>query len=504
MPDALTAWDWAVLALYALVLIGSGLWLSLRAQKGGRDYFLAGGSIPAWAAAMSLVATALSAATFIGGPEQAFRGDLTYLSASIGGLLGVGAVAIFFIPAFYRERVTTVYELLERRMGVGARRASSAMFMLGRILASGARIYIAAIPLALLLYGDLTTSGMISAVAMLTVVAVAYTLFGGVRSVIWSDVIQTIVFVGAAGAAIWLLLDRIPAPVSEILDGLREPAPDAASKLTVIDVAPDLTKNYTLWSALIGWTLFNMAAYGADHDLAQRMLTCKTAARGGASAIGAILIGIPITALFMIIGLLLFVFYQRPDLMGDAAPLASPDDTRTTFLNYILNETPAGLRGLMMAGLFAAGLSSLNSALNAMASTFVNDWYIPLRGRTTTPEDEVRIGRRAVLGWAVVLGAVASGCVAIHDPEKTSLIDFALGVMTLAYGGLLGVFLTAIFTKRGNNVSAIAALAVGTASIVIFSVTESWLAFPWRMAISVGAAFIVCLAGARRPEAAHV
>ena len=513
--------DWVTLGSYGLVLLLSGFWLSRKKQQGTEDYFLGGRAMPAWAVALSILATSLSAATFIGAPEQAYRGDWTYLSINIGAILGAVFVARVLVPAFYRHRVATVYELLGLRFGPGARVASSWAFMAGRVFASGARIFIAALPLSLILFGDLEPSHLWIAIAALTLVAVVYTLAGGVRSVIWSDVIQTIVFVGAAVVAAVLLLHKIPLSVGEIVAELGSPGSGASSKLTVIDPGWDLSKSglgfdassyYTLLTALTGLTLLNIGAYGTDHDLVQRVLTCRSAAKGSRSVIAAILAGVPVIALFLAIGSLLYIFYQRPDLMGASAPGYAVEDSRQIFLLFILREMPAGMPGLMIAGLFAAGLSSLNSALNAMASSFVNDWYrgvFPGRGE----RHYLQAGRFAVVAWGLVLGGFAMACVQWQQAADQSLIDFALSVMAFAYSGLVAVFLTAVLTTRGNATSAILALACGFGAVTLLQpqiwgmwTPVAWqalsMSFPWQLLIATSIAMAVCCLGSNKDRKA--
>jgi Na+/proline symporter len=240
------------------------------------------------------------------------------------------------------------------------------------------------------------------------------------------------------------------------------------------------------------------------------MLTCRSAARGGWSLILSYLIGWPVLMLFMLAGLLLYVYYQRPDLMGDAAPAVSVGDGREVFVAFILQEMPTGMRGLMMAGLFAAAMSSLDSALNAMASTTVSDFYRPSRYRRghgdITPGRQVRVSRLAVIAWAVALAAFAAVCVFWQQRSGQKLIDFALGVMVFAYSGLLAVFLTALFTRRGNAWSAVAALLTGFAAVLVlelYPVVVRWepIAFPWKMLAATCLAFAICCLGKRRSTA---
>ena len=502
-----SAIDWFVLFIYFIILVISGILFSRR-QRDTDDYFRASGQIPMWAAGMSFLATSLSAATFIGGPQQSFNGNLTYLTSIIGSFLAVFVVAVFFVPNFYNYQVTTVYALLGKKFGPLATLSASCTFMLGRIFASGARIYIAALPASLIIFGDIDINHQLIAIIALTFVGIIYTLVGGIKSVIWTDCIQMAILVGAAVAAMVFLLKKIPIPFPEILNVLASPGDGQESKLTFFKLGVDgigSNKTYTFLTAIFGFSLLNLGAYGTDQDMAQRLLTCRTAVKGSWSAIIAIILNIPVTLIFMSIGLLLYIFYSRPDIMGIAAPSYAIDNSRKVFLNFILNEMPNGVSGLMMAGLFAAGLSSLNSALNAMSSTFVNDFY--KRFRPGLGEKHyLLISRFCVVVFGIILGifGVFSSFWQIKNPD-TTLIDFALTVMIFSYAGLVSVFLTAIFTKRGNSTSVIAALLTGFAIIIILQTAKinnelvrEMIAFPWQMAIATTLSFGICCIGKRK------
>lgn len=505
--------DWTVLGAYMLLVIAMGVLIG-RKTRDANDFFLAGRSMPMWAVAISVLATSQSAATFVGGPQQAYAGNLTYFSANLGALLAVVLVAIFFIPAYYRRNVTSVYELIGHHYGATSQRLASGMFIVGRVFASGARLFIVAIPFALIAFGDISTRSMIGAIVIIAVAAAAYTLAGGIRAVIWTDVVQAIVYIACIVFALALVWQKIPLSFSEIIDTLRHGAD--TDKLTIVDFdldsAKDLAKPYGFWAIIFGLTLFNLAAFGTDQDLTQRMLTCRSARQGSWSVIIANLIAWPVVFLFLCMGLLLYVYYQRPDVMGAATVDYQIDDTRKVFLEFILNEMPLGLRGLMLAGLFAAAMSSTDSALNAMASTTVADFYRPLfSNRSSNPTAELKIARLAVLFWALILGAFACFCVYWQEASEHTLIDFALGVMVFAYSGLLAVFCTALFTKRGNAVSVAAALATGFLCVLLLQdfAWNRWaprlninftLAFPWKMLVATLLSFAVCCLGRRQVD----
>lgn len=466
--------DWIVLGGYFVVLALTGVYFSRREQKNTDDYFLGGRRMPTWAVGVSIVATSMSAASFIGVPQDGYTGNLTYLSTNIGMVIAAFMVAFLFIPAFYRRRVQTIYELLDQRYGPAAMQATSGAYMLGRIMASGVRVFIGAIPASIIIFGDagLEPANLCIAIGILTVVGIVYTLAGGISSVIWTDVIQMGVLLGACVLAIWLIARQLPIGAAETIELLRaNSGSPKGSKLTVFqfgsDAEPWWTRPFSLPAVLVGFTLMGIASYGTDQDLTQRMLTCRDEKAAARSVIGGILFGVPSVALFLVVGLLLWVFYQQPEMWrshGLEAPVV-PEDSRRVFLSFIIDHMPPGVSGLMMAGLFAAGLSSLNSGINAMASTFVNDFY----RRLAPGRDErhyLRTGRIAVVGWGLILGGFAVVCVFWQTregelQEKSTLLTFALSVMTFAYAGLVPVFLTALLTKRGSTAGVIATLITG-------------------------------------------
>lgn len=517
--------DVFVLGLYFLVLVATGVWFSMRKNRNTEDYFLGGRKMPVWAVAVSVLATSLSAATFIGGPQQAYAGNLTYLATNIGMILAALVIGLLFIPAFYRHHVATVYELIGKRCGPAGVVATSGAFLLGRIMASGARIYIVAIPAALIMFGAqpeeaIPDTHLLMAIGALVVVGIVYTLVGGVASVIWTDVVQMLVFMVAIGAAVFVLLSQIPVPASEIVSALREArvGEGGPSKLTVFDTRMDWGSSFTLWASIFAFTLWGVAAYGTDQDMVQRMLTCKSAARGSWSVISANIAAIPVVGVFMGVGLLLYIFYDRPDIMGENAPDYEVFDSARIFLSFVLREMPAGLTGLMLAGLFAAGLSSLNSGLNSMSSTVVNDFYRRI-AKDRSEKHYLFVGRLGVVFWGVVLGGFAGLCIYWQRSAEEQLIDFALGVMAFAYAGMVAVFLTVICTKRGSSASVIAALLLGIIATLLLqpwfanwamgsfasglppALADPWrtlandVAFPWRFMIAAALSFVVCLLG---------
>lgn len=494
--------DWAVLAVYMVIVLWIGVHAGRRKEHGD-DFFLAGRSMPSWAVAVSVLATALSAATFVGGPQQSYQGDLTYLASNIGGLIAVFIVGFLFLPAFYAAGTPSIYGYLGKRYSGRTQAAAGGMFMVGRLFASGARLFITAIPFSLIAFGSAEGWPLIMAIVLVTVAAAAYTMLGGIRAVIWTDVLQACVVVGTVLIAVIVLLVRIDMPIADISSMLSNA--NGGDKLTVLDWSSDYTKPYTAWASLIGFTIFMVAAFGTDQDLTQRMLTCETPRKATWAIILSNLLGWPVVLLFLVVGLLLWVEEQ---VHGPILPDMPDQGDRAVFLRFILRDMPLGLRGLMVAGLFAAAMSSLDSVLNALASSTVADWIRPRRLRRMKPPldpaTETRLTRRVIGVWAMLLACFAVLAASWQSMSGQTLISFALGVMVFAYAGLFGVFVTALCTNRGTPASAAAALIVGFFVVVAVDPTvwPLWigeeippLAFPWRMTVASVIAFCVCVAG---------
>lgn len=511
-----SGWAVGIVAAYVALIVGAGVWANRRGKRAGEStagYFLAGRHMPVWAVAISTLATAQSAATFVGVPQAAFNGSLVYLSASIGSVLAGIILAVVFMPAYYRLGVTTPYQLLERRFGPGARVASSWAYLIGRIFASGSRLYVGAIPLAVVLMGERTPGTLAVVVGAFTIFAILYTLRGGLESVIWTDIVQVCVYLGAGVATLIFLWRAIPADAGAIIEALGNGGAGGASKLTLVDVGVnvsdptkaliDFTLPFTLVTALTGWTLLNLAAFGTDQDLVQRLLTCKSARAGARSAIASTLVGLPVVLLFACVGLLLWVYCTQEGLMGRATPEFARGDSADMLIRVAMGAMPGWLLGLILAGVLAAGPAGHNATLNSMASTIVADVYTPMRpGRDAG--HYVRVGRVMVVVCGVVLGLFAVACGYLQQLSGQSLIEFVLGVMAFAYAGLLGVFLCALLTKRGTTASAVAAMVAGFVVVLAMQpwVWREWapgvlgiktvVAAPWPLCVGVVVSFVVC------------
>lgn len=509
--------DWFVFALYGTLLIGSGLYFNRNKSTNTNDYFLGGNTIPTWMVAISVLATSQSAATFLGGPDQGYQGDLSYLATNVGAIIAAILVSIILIPKFYQNKVFTVYELLEKRMGRSAKKQAGLMYLFGRIFASGARLYMAALAVAMILFGNIDAESVIISTIVLTVAGLLYTVFGGIRSVIYGDVIQCAVYVSAALFVIYFLYQAIPSNFTQIIDALQHPAPNAASKLTLFKFSWDFSSSgvFNFWSAITGFVLLNFAAFGLDQDMTQRILTCKNSKEANKAMLLSVALVIPVMLLFIVIGLLLFIFYQRPDIMQVSASSeliqSFQGEKITIFMYYVLNEIPAGVRGLVTIGIIAAALSTLNSGLNSMSSVIVNDMYRPFKENQKGEMKEIHYVKAGQVGMvlvAITLCLMAILCFYWQRYTDMPLLKFALSVMVFSYSGLLGVYFTALFTKRGNSTSVFLALIIGflitlffqpyIMSMILPKELIFDLGFTWQLCIGAGVSTLVCSLGSKR------
>ena len=447
MDSNFSTLDWIIFSSYFLILILTTVILSRTKVKTSRDYFTGGNAMPMLAVAISVLATSQSAATFLGGPESSYNGNLAFLGFYLSALLAVIFVAKVLVPKFYEVNAITVYEYLEHRYGESSKRYAGVMFLVGRLFASGARLYIGALAISMILFSDIAVGHMVISIAILMLGALGYTYFGGVKSVIFSDILQAITYIGAGIAVLVYLYYSLNTDLSTIITTLNE-----NHKLDLVNFS--FSGKFNIWTLFVGFFLLNIAAYGLDQDMTQRVLTCKNRKEGERSLIYSIIFTIPVVMIFLAIGLLLYLFYQHPEISGlkDACVDQSVGgESVTIFMFYILNEMPEGLRGLVTVGAVAAALSSSNSVLSAMSSVAVEDIYRPLVSEEKSEAHFLRVGRIMVVVFALLLSGMALLSYYWQQYTQLDLLSFALGVMAFAYAPLLGVYAAAIFTNRGSE-----------------------------------------------------
>src|ERR1043166_3782509 len=478
--DARLAIDSGVLILFFVIIIGIGLYMG-RKEENLADFALGRRQIPWWAVLASIIAAETSAGTFFGTPGEGFAlRNYTYIQLAFGTILARILVSYIFIKPYYDYKVYSIYEYLTARFGVGTKNAASAVFMFTRVLASGARLYVAAIALVLayeMIRGSRpgqteTLVIYISATVVIVILTAIYTTIGGIKAVVWTDFIQASIMMGSALVALGLLYSAIPGGWNRIdeLHGGFHLSDFITTGLNPAKHGWDRIKGmfeieYTIFAGLIGSTFITMATHGTDQDMVQRMLTAPDIRRSRRSLILSCLADIPIVLTFLSIGLLLWTYYQvHPDP-------TLPKTPNETFCHFILYQMPVGLRGLLIAGIFATAMGSLSTALNALATSFTRDWYETYINRRSTADQSLRAVRWATVWFAILMIAVASTTsylVIVHPNVR--IIPIVLGIFGYTYGSLLGVFLCGIFTKRrGNDFGNILAMIIGFIVVAILS-----------------------------------
>jgi len=395
------------------------------------------------------------------------------------------------------------------------------LYLLGRLFASGARLYMAAIAVAMILFGGIDAKEVILSILLIASLGFVYTMYGGVRSVIYSDVIQAIVYVSAALLVLGYLISAIPVELSVIVDALSEQNENGTSKLTMLNFDLDFSGAgvFSFWSVITGFVLLNIAAFGLDQDVTQRMLTCKDSKSATKALVSSIVMGIPVVFIFVCIGLLLYVYYQRPDLMNTGTQGAPTPEfvgqTVTIFMYYVLTDLPNGIKAIVTIGIIAAALSTLNSGLNSMSSVAVQDiyrgYFCGVLKKTKPSESQLVLAGRISMGVvALLLSTMATLCYYWQQYTDTPLLAFALSVMVFSYSGLLGVYFTALFTQRGSPMSIVAALLVGFSIPVLMQAYVQTLYLPehlrfdlnfsYQLLIATSVSTLVCMIGNKRKQ----
>lgn len=437
-----TALDLVVLATYILGVTAFGTWLGTR-QKDARDYFLADRGIPWWAVCFSVVATETSALTFISVPATAYTTDLWMVQLTIGYLVGRILVSMVLLPGYFRGELNTAYALLQNRFGLTTRRFASIIFMVTRALADGVRVFATAIPIKLI-----TGLPYWQAIAITGLFTLVYTYYGGLSAVVWVDVIQMFIYILGGFAALYILLQVVP----NGWDGIVAAAAPA-DKFRVLHLEGGFASNRWLVTGLVGGAFLSMASHGVDHIIVQRLLASPSLRDARKALITSGLIVIGQFVLFLIVGVGLFAFFQGQQFK-------TPDEI---FPRFIVAELPTGIRGLVIAGILAAAMSTVASSINSLASSTTHDIYAPLAHREEDHVHLMKMGKLFTLVWGVILVTVA--LLFQFVPPGTTLVVIALQIASFTYGGLLGGFLLGVLSKRAQQIDAIIGMTIAIVSM---------------------------------------
>lgn len=543
--------DWGVFALYFAGILSFAYYQS-RKNVGVEGYFLANRRMPWFAIGLSVMATQASAITFIGTTGQAFDDGMEFVQVYLGLPLAMVIICILFVPFFYRAKVFTAYEYLERRFDPKTRSLASFLFLLSRGMSAGIILYAPAIVLSVILGWDETLT-----IVIMAVVTVGYTLMGGITAVMWTDVVQMLLAFLGIFVAMAVLFNALPSGVDVgdvvYVGGIQQ-------MWQSIDLSWDPTNTYTIWSGLIGGMFLALAYFGTDQSQVQRYLTGRSLKESRLGLMLNAFVKVPMQCLILSVGVLLFVFYhfEAPPLIFNSAEVAlvqesdraadfgaleaehlrvhglrrdatlellearetgavtetlrasiaqydlelrglrdqsrdvitevrgtSSNDVNYVFPSYLIEYVPAGVLGLMIAVIFAAAMSSLDSELTALSSATVIDFYKRWWKKDATDEHTLAISRLSTLLWGVFAMAVA-----LRAGQLGSLIEAVNQIGSLFYGSLLGVFLLAFLVKKANGTGAFVGLIAGMLTVLLVSTTTdiSWL---WYNVVGAGTVVVL-------------
>jgi len=454
--------NYLVLGIYllALALMGYGFSKNIANTD---DFFKAGSRIPWWAAGISIFGTQLSALTFMGIPAKTFATDWRYFIGNMSIVAAAPFVIFLFLPFYRRLNVTTAYEYLERRFNLGARLLGSVMFILFQFGRIGIVLYLPSIALSVV-----SGIGIEVCICLMGGLCIFYTVLGGMEAVIWTDVIQVIVLSGGAILCLILIPLRIPGAWNGMMD-----IADQADKLNVLDFRFGLT-DATFWVLLLGGMGANLISYGTDQAVIQRYLTTRSERAAARSIWTGAVLTVPASLIFFGIGTALFAFYKtHPATLNPALP-----QTDAIFPFFIVSQLPAGVAGLMIAALFAAAMSSLDSSMNSVSAAVTTDFYC--RFHSEAPERSCLMVARWTTLAIGLLGTVFALMMAQWDIK--SLWDQFATFLGLFGGGLGGLFVLAIFSKRAHGVGALVGL-VGS-GVVQFTLQQVYPLHPWFYAVT--------------------
>jgi SSS family transporter len=449
----LNALDFLVIVAYLAGVTLLGIWVGRR-QKDAKDYFVADREIPWWAVMFSIVASETSALTFISIPGLAYGGNLGFLEIATGYLLGRIVVAKVLLPRYYEGNLVTAYALLEKRFGLGARRFTSVVFMATRGMADSVRVFATAVPIALII-GPLLPPRAVMPVAVLVLgtLTILYTIRGGMRAVVWTEIVQASVYIIGGISAMVIVGQLVSGGWGQITT-----MASAADKLHVISWTPFWSEPHTMAAGLIGGAFLSMASHGADQLIVQRLLSAKSLRDSQIAIIGSGVVVIAQFALFLLLGVGLWAFFGT-------RTFPTPD---AIFPSFIVEQMPHGLVGLLLAAILAATMSTHSGAINSLAAATTHDIYLPLTGRSPDDPRTLRIGRVFALVWGIVL---TGGALLFPENQKTPVVVIALSIASFTYGALLGGFFLGIFWRRANQRDAILGMSVGIVamSLIVFA-----------------------------------
>jgi SSS family transporter len=465
-----STFDYLIILSYLIGVALIGIFSGGK-QKSIKDYFQGSKSVPWWAVCFSIVAAETSTLTFISIPGLAYVANLNFLQVTFGYLLGRIIIAFVFLPAYEKGELKTAYTFLENRFGGKTRSFASIVFLFTRIAADGVRLFATAIPLKLMLDISYPT-----AIAIIAFIALVYTYTGGVKGIIWVDVLQMFVYIiGAIISGIYLL-NLIPGGWETVVTTAAK-----SNKFSIFNLGFDkgfsgfFSQPYTLIGGLIGGAFLSMASHGTDQLIVQRLLSTKSLKDSKKAIITSGIIVIMQFVIFLVVGVLLYVYYGQLDIKSDAV-----------FPKFIIEVLPSGLFGFIIAGLLAAALSTLAGSISSLSSSSMMDLFLPFFGKNINENKQLTISRYFSIFWAFVLVGVAI----FFMNTSQAVVELALSIASFTYGGLLGTFLLGILVKNAKQEDALAGFVAGI-FVMISIISLKLVAWTWFTFIGVSATLFI-------------
>lgn len=466
----------AVLAPIDLAVVGAAVamllvvsWIFGREEKDTTDFFLGGRKVPPLAASLSFVATEISALTIVSFPHTAYSENWRWLQFFIGQILARIVVAWLFIPAFYHHNCTSIYQFLRHRFGPQTQYAGSAFFFVTRLLGSGLRLYAASMAVAVILQWPLWTT-----LLLFTLVSILFIAFGGIKAVVWAGAYQAVVFLSAGVVLILYLLNHIDGGLTTAWQTAQ-----AADKMSIFNFHFSWSDHTTFWAGVANGCFVAMAAFGADQEMVQRLLTVRTARASQKTILSTIVTVLPAYWMYLIVGTLLYVFYTNPQTLP-------PVEAKKVLSHFVLTSLPVGLKGFILAAII---LASIDSPLSSLTSSFVTDIYRPLIRRNGSERHYLFVSRIGVAAFGLVLVGIAFACTGVDN-----LVWKAFELVGLPACALLGVFLFGLLTRRTANGSNIIAMLTGsiitTALWILIQMEIITLAWTWLIVIGTTITFV--------------
>ncbi|MHC4241513.1 MAG: sodium:solute symporter family transporter [Planctomycetota bacterium] len=459
----LSGLDWGIVCVGALGLFVIS-YVFGREEKDTNDFFLGGRRVPPAVACLSFVAAEISALTIVGIPHTAYTENWRFLQFLVGLALARLVVSFLFIPAFYKHNCTSIYEFLGHRFGPATQYTGSIYFFITRLIASGVRLYATCMAVGIIMDWSLATS-----ITLFTIISIVFIAFGGIKAVVWAGAYQALFFVIAGVMIVGYLIQHIEGGLAAAMQTAND-----AERLSTFYFKFDLKDASTFWAFLISGFFIGLVSFGTDQEMVQRLLTVDTRKSSQKTIISTIFTVLPVYWLYLLVGTLLFVFYQNSSLS------LPPDKFKEILPHFARNVLPNGLKGMVLGAIF---LASVDSPLSSLSSSFVTDIYRPLIRRGASEKHYLLVSRAAVVGFGLVLAGIALACAPVKN-----ILWFAFQILSITGGPMLGAFLLGLLTKRKANLANIPAMLFSTlvCIVLLLLIKQEIIKFAWSWLIVIG------------------